>query len=100
GVALAGMGTGAALKRQPFPEKNRHMGGHECHDPPPDMHVSQVLAMSVISCGVLSRYQDVLETHACPIEVVRASVWRPMASRVSGHRSSARTAKVWRRSMS
>jgi hypothetical protein len=26
GVARAGMGTGAALKRQPFPEKNRDMG--------------------------------------------------------------------------
>jgi len=38
------------------------------------MNVSQVLAMSIMSCGVRSRYQYVLATQVCPIDVVRASV--------------------------
>src|SRR5262245_30444398 len=82
GVACTGMRTRTPLQGQTLQSKGGDMGGNRGHEPPPESKASQRWAMAARSWGVLSRYQYVLATQVCPIYVVRARVWRPMASRV------------------
>ena len=56
-VTLTGVLTGTALPGKALAQERRDMGGDRRHDGSPQTKSSQRAAMSVISCGVLSKYQ-------------------------------------------
>jgi len=57
GITLAGVRARATLQGKPFPKERGEMRGNRRHGIAPCIKDSQTLAMSVISCGVFSRYQ-------------------------------------------
>jgi hypothetical protein len=73
-IARAGLRAGASWPGPPRASTRGAMWGQGCHDPPPEMNVSQVLARSSMRGGVRSRYPYVLATQGCPLYGVRARV--------------------------
>jgi hypothetical protein len=56
-VTLTGVLTGAALPGKALAQERRDVGGDRRHDGSPQTKSSQRAAMSVINCGLLSKYQ-------------------------------------------
>jgi hypothetical protein len=57
GITVAGVGARATLQGKPFPKERANMRCNRRQGFAPCIKDSQASAMSVISCGVFSRYQ-------------------------------------------